>query len=117
MPIQRLAGIYRGIVLGNSDPLQMGRVQLTVPSLAKMQPSWALPAIPYASGSPIPAVNSAVFVEFEEGNLHYPVWLNSHSAAPRGVLSAAPIRWLHGGEHFSRMRRTKNPTPSLFIRM
>jgi hypothetical protein len=121
MPIHRLLGAYRGIVLNNTDPLQLNRLQVIVPDLTAMQPAWAVPLTLEGgvSGIELPTVQSAVSIEFEEGNIHYPAWINLNPGVPRlaGSLNRAPIRWLLTGEHYSRMRRTHQPTPNLFDRL
>jgi hypothetical protein len=72
-------GKYRGQVASNTDPHQLGRVQVTCPAvLGEGSLSWALPSTPY--GGPgvgffaIPPVGANVWVEFEAGNPDYPIW-------------------------------------------
>ncbi len=72
-------GKYRGKVENNTDPNQMGRVQVSVPSiLGQGQLSWAMPCSPYAGPGvgwfAVPPVGANVWVEFEGGNTDYPVW-------------------------------------------
>jgi hypothetical protein len=46
---QRLFGKYRGAVLNNLDPLQLGRIQATVPDVSGLAAtSWAMPCVPVA---------------------------------------------------------------------
>ena len=73
-------GKYRGFVADNKDPEKRGRLRLKVPSLLSSEiSSWALPCLPFG-GLPdqglfmIPEVDAQVWVEFEEGNLHAPIW-------------------------------------------
>ena len=41
---QKYYGKYRGTVLNNIDPMQMGRLQVQVPDVAGLIPtSWAMP--------------------------------------------------------------------------
>jgi len=95
MPIHRLLGAYRGIVLNNADPLQLNRLQVIVPDLTAMQAVWAVPLTLEGgvTGIQLPAVQSAVTVEFEEGNIQYPAWINVNPGVPRlaGSLNTAPI--------------------------
>ena len=43
---QRYYGKYRGRVLDNADPLEMGRVKIEVPAIAGSEPlGWALPCL------------------------------------------------------------------------
>lgn len=72
-------GKYRGKVLDNIDPLQAGRLQVEVLDVAGLVPTtWALPCLPFAgTGSgffAVPAVESLVWVEFEQGDPDYPIW-------------------------------------------
>ena len=42
-------GKYRGKVVNNLDPMQLGRVQVSVPAiLGEGRMSWAMPCTPYA---------------------------------------------------------------------
>jgi uncharacterized protein involved in type VI secretion and phage assembly len=70
---------YRGTVENNIDPMQMGRIQVSVPSvLGEGRMSWAMPCVPYAGSGvgffAIPPVGANIWVEFEGGNLDYPIW-------------------------------------------
>ncbi len=72
-------GKYRGKVESNTDPNQLGRIQVSVPSvLGEGQMSWAMPCTPYGGSSvgwfAIPPVGTNVWVEFEAGNTDYPIW-------------------------------------------
>ena len=72
-------GKYRGSVTTNTDPLQQGRVQVSVPAvLGEGSLSWAMPSVPYAGSGvgfyAIPPVGANVWVEFEAGNPDYPIW-------------------------------------------
>jgi len=72
-------GKYRGKVENNTDPMQLGRVQVSVPSvLGEGQMSWAMPCTPYAGSSvgwfAVPPVGANVWVEFEAGSTDYPIW-------------------------------------------
>ena len=76
----RFYGKYRGMVLNNVDPLQQGRLQVQVPDVAGLVPlSWAMPCVPIAGIQngmfALPIVGSGVWVEFEQGNPDYPIWV------------------------------------------
>ncbi|MFN3389085.1 MAG: phage baseplate assembly protein V [Allosphingosinicella sp.] len=76
---RRYFGKYRGLVSNNSDDQKRGRLQVTVPAIFNTQPVWALPCVPSASpdGSgffSMPDVGANVWVEFEAGNLDFPIW-------------------------------------------
>jgi hypothetical protein len=119
MAPQRFTGVYPGIVIDNLDPSHAGRLLVSVPSVpANKQPCWALPSSPLAAGAKTPTVNSEVRIEYEEGNPHYPTWLSSNPAAGPGTLPGRmPIRWLHSGDQFSRLRRTPSSPAYLFVRL
>lgn len=91
-------GKYRGTVLNNVDPMQMGRLMVQVPDVSNVLPStWAMPCLPFAgiqSGMyVVPAIGSGVWIEFEQGNLDYPVWVGcfwGSAAEVPGLALAAP---------------------------
>jgi uncharacterized protein involved in type VI secretion and phage assembly len=73
-------GKYRGTVFNNIDPLQMGRIQIMVPDVAGFIPStWALPCLPLAGMLQgfftLPMIGSGVWVEFEQGDPDFPIWV------------------------------------------
>lgn len=72
-------GKYRGKVENTIDPLQLGRIQVSAPAvLGQGSLSWAMPCVPYAGPGvgffAIPPVGANVWVEFEGGDLDYPIW-------------------------------------------
>jgi len=76
---KRYYGKYRGLVIENLDPEQIGRVLVQVPDvLGEIPSSWAMPCVPAAgiqSGCFIvPPIGSQVWVEFEQGDPDYPIW-------------------------------------------
>lgn len=92
-------GKYRGLVLNNVDPLQQGRLQIQVPDVAGLTPtSWAMPCVPLAGLQngmvALPVVGSGVWVEFEQGNPDYPVWVGcfwgSAAEVPALALASPP---------------------------
>ena len=66
-------GKYRGLVLGNLDPIQQNRLEVTVP---EVDPStaWAVPSDEVRYLEP-PGVGSEVWVEYENGDPAYPRWV------------------------------------------
>jgi len=87
-------GKFRGMVLNNIDPMQMGRLQVQVPDVAGLIPTtWAMPCVPLAGINmgmfALPMIGSGVWVEFEQGNPDYPIWVGCFwgSAAELPVLS------------------------------
>jgi uncharacterized protein involved in type VI secretion and phage assembly len=92
-------GKYRATVLNNIDPMQMGRLMVQVPDVSNVIPSsWAMPCLPFAGIQNgfyvVPAIGSGVWVEFEQGNSDYPIWVGCYwgSAAdvPALALAAPP---------------------------
>jgi uncharacterized protein involved in type VI secretion and phage assembly len=92
-------GKYRGTVINNVDPMQIGRLMVQVPDVSNVLPStWAMPCAPFAgaqSGSvAVPPVGSSVWVEFEQGNSDYPIWSGcfwgSAAEVPAMALAAPP---------------------------
>jgi len=71
-------GKHRGKVENNIDPLQLGRVQVSVPTvLGEGRMSWAMPCSPYAGSGVglflVPPIGANVWVEFEAGDPDYPI--------------------------------------------
>jgi uncharacterized protein involved in type VI secretion and phage assembly len=86
-------------VLNNVDPMQMGRIMVQVPDVSNVLPStWAMPCLPFAgiqSGFyAVPDIGSGVWIEFEQGDPDYPIWVGCYwgSAAevPALALAAPP---------------------------
>lgn len=72
-------GKYRGKVENNIDPMQQGRVQVSVPAvMGEGRSGWAMPCAPYAGSGvgffTIPPKGTNVWVEFEGGDPDYPIW-------------------------------------------
>jgi uncharacterized protein involved in type VI secretion and phage assembly len=75
MSDKRYYGIYRAAVVNNIDPMQLGRIMVTVPDVGGITPStWAMPCIPVAGKQMgvfmVPQIGSGVWVQFAD----YPVW-------------------------------------------
>ncbi len=75
----RFFGKYRGQVSNIDDPDKLGRIMALVPSVMDQEPvGWALPAFPFAGSNcghvMLPAVGAMVWIEFEGGNLDFPIW-------------------------------------------
>ncbi|MGC1363472.1 MAG: phage baseplate assembly protein V [Silvibacterium sp.] len=92
-------GKYRATVLDNVDPMQMGRIMVQVADVSNVIPSsWAMPCLPFAGIQTglfvLPTIGSGVWVEFEQGNSDYPIWVGGYwgSAAevPALALAAPP---------------------------
>lgn len=81
--VQRAAsshyGKYRGVVSDVSDPDGNCRIKARVPAvLGDAETGWALPAFPFAGDGHgqvmLPEVGSMVWIEFEAGQLDFPIW-------------------------------------------
>jgi uncharacterized protein involved in type VI secretion and phage assembly len=77
----RFYGKYRGIV-SSVDPATM-RVKALVPAvLGDAETGWAMPCVPYAGPKTgfafLPAVGSGVWIEFEGGDVSYPIWVGGY---------------------------------------
>jgi uncharacterized protein involved in type VI secretion and phage assembly len=95
----RYLGKYRGSVVNNVDPLQKGRIQVMVPNVLPPGPSsWAMPCLPSAGIQAgvwtVPPVGTGVWVEFEQGDIDYPIWTGcwwgSAAEVPALALAAPP---------------------------
>ena len=68
-------GKFRGIIVDNYDPEMRGRIRADVPCFAGLEQKWALPCLPYTRESYlIPPIGTNVWIEFENGNLDWPIW-------------------------------------------
>jgi hypothetical protein len=77
--MKKFFGKYRGKVANNLDPMQLGRIQVTVPAvLGDGKMAWATPCVPFAGPQvgffAIPPSDANVWVEFEGGDINYPIW-------------------------------------------
>ena len=75
----RFFGKYRGLVVNNQDPLQVGRLQASVPEvLGETTSGWASACAPYGGTAcgffAIPPVGAGVWIEFEAGDVSRPIW-------------------------------------------
>lgn len=91
---KRFYGKYRGTVVNNVDPMQIGRLQVLVPDVSNVAPSsWAMPCLPVAGINmgifAVPLIGAGVWVEFEQGDPDYPIWVGCFwgTAAEVPVLS------------------------------
>jgi Type VI secretion system/phage-baseplate injector OB domain len=87
-------GKYRGIVLNNVDPMQMGRIQAIVPDVSSVLPSsWAMPCVPVGGVQHgqfgVPPIGSSVWMEFEQGDPDYPIWTGCFWGSAAEVPSLA----------------------------
>ncbi len=95
--IQKFYGKYRGTVLQNIDPMQLGRIQVLVPDVSGLLPSsWAMPCFPITGKQMgaywVPQIGSGVWVEFEQGHPDYPIWVGGFY----GIVAELPALALAG---------------------
>jgi hypothetical protein len=74
---KKFYGKYRGTVMNNVDPMQMGRIQAIVPDvLGPIPTSFAMPCLPITGKQMgtfmLPQIGSGVWIEFEQGNPESP---------------------------------------------
>ena len=87
-------GKYRGTVVNNVDPMQIGRIQVMVPDVSNiMLSSWAMPCLPLggmqAGMFTVPPIGAGVWVEFEQGDPDYPIWVGCFWGTPAEVPALA----------------------------
>jgi uncharacterized protein involved in type VI secretion and phage assembly len=96
---QKFYGKYRGMVLNNIDPLQIGRLMIQAPDVGGLIPSsWAMPCFPISGKQMgaymIPQIGAGVWVEFEQGDTDYPIWsgcwFGSAAEVPALALAGNP---------------------------
>lgn len=93
----RFVGKYRATVLQNIDPEQRGRLQLMIPDVLGPIPStWAEACTPLAgpTGPPmgvylVPPIGAGVWVEFEQGDVNYPIWVGCRWGAQSDIPTLA----------------------------
>jgi hypothetical protein len=71
-------GKYRGTVTENADETKRGRLKVKVPAVLGELAVWAMPCVPYAGNQVglfcLPEPGTGVWVEFEAGDLSFPIW-------------------------------------------
>lgn len=92
----RYYGKYRGFVSDNADPDNLGRIKAKVPNLLQDEETgWALPCAPYGGAGEqgffaVPEVDAGVWIEFEGGDLAYPIWVGTWWSSGEIPESATP---------------------------
>jgi len=94
MSDQKYFGKYRGMVINNVDPMQMGRLMVQVPDISGLIPStWAMPCFPVTGKQmgvwAVPLIGSGVWVEFEQGDPDYPIWVGCFPGSTADVPALA----------------------------
>ena len=86
----QLFGKYRALVTDNVDPQRLGRIKADVIALlGHVELGWALPCVAAVDYLPLPAIGSAVWIEFEAGDPAYPIWSGVFWHSPEDV---PPVR-------------------------
>jgi Type VI secretion system/phage-baseplate injector OB domain len=80
---ERAYGKYRGTVLENADPLNLGRIIASVAEvLGEVPTSWATPCAPYAGIGAgffsVPLIGAGVWIEFEAGDVSRPIYTGGY---------------------------------------
>ncbi len=94
----RFYGKYRGQVSDNDDPDTLGRLKAKVPALlGEQETGWALPAFAYGGLAEqgffaVPDVGAGVWIEFEGGDLSYPIWAGTWYPSGAVPESATPSK-------------------------
>jgi len=75
--------MYRGLVSDNNDPNRLGRIKARVPAVfGDVERGWCMPCVPYAGPQVgiafLPEVGSGVWIEFEGGDVSYPIWVGGY---------------------------------------
>jgi uncharacterized protein involved in type VI secretion and phage assembly len=100
MSDKKYFGKYRGMVMNNIDPMQMGRLMVQVPDISGLIPStWAMPCFPVTGKQMglwvLPPIGAGVWVEFEQGDPDYPIWTGcfpgSTADVPALALAGNPV--------------------------
>ncbi|HEX8720456.1 MAG TPA: phage baseplate assembly protein V [Pyrinomonadaceae bacterium] len=101
----RYYGKYRAFVVDNADPEKRGRLRVRVPSVTgdEVVTGWALPCAPYGGAAGdgfffVPEVGAGVWVEFEAGQLEYPVWVGVFWSKPGGEPETPKSNGADGAE-------------------
>ena len=92
-------GIYRGTVVNNIDPLQIGRITALVPDVSSVTPTtFAMPAVPIAGKQMgtfmVPQVGAGVWIQFEAGDCDRPIytggWWGLAAEVPALAMAGVP---------------------------
>jgi uncharacterized protein involved in type VI secretion and phage assembly len=91
---KKLFGKYRGLVINNIDPIQMGRLQVQVPDLGGTTAApWAMPCFSVLGRGmgvwALPLIGSNVWVEFEQGDPDHPIWAGCFPSSMADVPAIA----------------------------
>lgn len=93
---EKFPGVYRGTVMDNLDPGQLGKIKVKIyPMLSDVETAnlpWAAPAMPLSEGAgssigsfAVPQIGTNVFVFFEQGNIYQPVYFAEAQDGVKGL--------------------------------
>lgn len=93
---KRYYGKYRGTVVDNLDPMQLGRIIAQIPDvLGESISSWAMPCVPAAGIQAgcfiVPPIGSQVWMEFEQGHRDWPIWTGGFWGTPADMPAMALV--------------------------
>ncbi len=79
----RFYGKYRGTVTKVGTGADLGRIKAKVPAvLADQETGWCTPCVPYAGKNAgiafLPEEGAGVWIEFEAGDVSYPIWVGCY---------------------------------------
>jgi len=103
----RFFGKYRGTATDVDDPIRRGRIKAKVPAvLGDVPTGWCMPCVPYAGPQSgqlfLPEVGGGVWIEFEGGDVSYPIWSGCYWRSDELFDDASPavkaIRTKNGQE-------------------
>lgn len=90
----RYYGKYRGRVVDNIDPMELGRIFVSVATVPGVIASPAMPCVPYAGMQVgtvlIPPIGANVWVEFERGDPSHPIWVGCFWTEGQFPVELAP---------------------------
>jgi uncharacterized protein involved in type VI secretion and phage assembly len=95
--LERFRSRYYGKFRGTVTDVDAGtlRIKATVPAVLGTQPTgWCMPCVPYAGNNVglafLPEVGSGVWIEFEGGDVSYPIWVGCYWRSGEQPSDATP---------------------------
>jgi hypothetical protein len=79
-PSRPTCGVYRAVVLDNTDPLLQRRLLLRAPDIWGDKALWAAACLPVSSTEEAPAIGDGVWIALESCDPSRPVWLGRRVA-------------------------------------
>jgi len=80
----RFYSSYRGYVIDNNDPDNLGKIKVNIPIITKSQPHpvWAYPKNQMSGNGYgiqlLPVKGALVWIEFDHGDTKFPIWSHAH---------------------------------------